>query len=58
MFKWFTNDKVKKILYFLWCFLMVITLFLGRIDLSIFAALMLILTELEKLNDDKNESKS
>jgi hypothetical protein len=34
---------------------MVVCLFLGRIDLSIFAALMLILMEVEKINR-KDES--
>ena len=56
MFAWFTKDRIKKGFYFIWCFLMVVSLFIGRIDLSIFAALMLILTELEKINETKNES--
>jgi hypothetical protein len=54
MFKWFTVEKVRTGLSFLWIGLMVLTLFLGRIDLSIFAVLMLVLMELESINRKMN----
>lgn len=62
MFKWFTKERTRIILYVIWNVLMVTCLFLNRIDLSIYGALMLILMELETLNravdfkSDKNES--
>lgn len=50
MFKSLTVAKLRTGLTFLWIVLMIFCLFVGRIDLSIFAVLMLILMELEKLN--------
>ena len=54
MFAWITLAKLKAGLTYLWIALMIFCLFIGRIDLSIFAVLMLILMELEKMNR-KNE---
>jgi hypothetical protein len=57
MFKSFNVAKLKAALTYLWIVLMILCLFIGRIDLSIFAVLMLILMELEKLNGNlKNAS--
>lgn len=57
MFSWFTKEKGKVALYIIWNVLMITCLFLNRIDLSIYGALMLILMELEKINAaPKNES--
>ena len=50
MNKWLTVAKLKSALTYVWIGLMIFCLFVGRIDLSIFAVLMLILMELEKLN--------
>lgn len=50
MFGFFTKERNKFILWIIWNVLMVVCLFLNRIDLSIYGALMLILMELEKLN--------
>ena len=50
MNKWLTVAKLKSALTYVWVGLMIFCLFVGRIDLSIFAVLMLILMELEKLN--------
>jgi hypothetical protein len=50
MFKSFNVAKLKTGLTYLWIVLMIFCLFVGRIDLSIFAVLMLILMELEKMN--------
>jgi hypothetical protein len=50
MFKSFNVAKLKAALTYLWIGLMILCLFVGRVDLSIFAVLMLILMELEKLN--------
>lgn len=57
MFSWFTKEKGKVALYIIWNVLMITCLFLNRIDLSIYGALMLILMELEKINAaPKNDS--
>lgn len=57
MFKSLTVAKLRTGLTFLWIGLMIFCLFVGRIDLSIFAVLMLILMELEKMNGKwRNES--
>lgn len=57
MNKWLTVAKLKTALSYLWIVLMIFCLFVGRIDLSIFAVLMLILMELEKMNGRwRNES--
>lgn len=57
MFKWITKSRVRTGLTFLWIGLMVLCLFIGRIDLSIFGALMLILMELENITEKiKNDS--
>jgi hypothetical protein len=56
MFKWLTKERVRTGLVFLWTGLMILTLFLGRTDLSIFSVLMLILMELEKIGKQGNES--
>ena len=50
MLKWFTIEKLRTAVTILFSVLMTICLFIGRIDLSIFAVLMLILIELEKIN--------
>lgn len=50
MLKWFTIEKLRAAVTILFSVLMTICLFIGRIDLSIFAVLMLILIELEKIN--------
>jgi hypothetical protein len=51
MFEWITKQRIRFGLRMLWCVLMVITLFVGNHLLPIFAALMLILMELEDIND-------
>ena len=57
MFNWFTTSRIRNILTFIWTGLMVICLFLGKIDFSIFAVLMLILMELENITEKiKNDS--
>jgi len=57
MFQWITVAKLKSALSYLWIALMIFCLFVGRIDLSIFSVLMLILMELEKMNGRwRNES--
>jgi len=57
MFKWITESRVRTGLTFFWIGLMVLCLFIGRIDLSIFAVLMLILMELENITEKiKNDS--
>jgi hypothetical protein len=56
MFKSFNVAKLKAGLTYLWIVLMILCLFLGRVDLSIFAVLMLILMELEKIGKQGNES--
>jgi hypothetical protein len=54
MFNWFTTSRIRNVLTFIWTGLMVICLFLGKIDFSIFAVLMLILMELESINGKFN----
>lgn len=56
MFKWLTKERVRTGLVFLWTGLMILTLFLDRTDLSIFAVLNLILMELEKMGRYDRES--
>jgi hypothetical protein len=48
--KWFAVEKFRMAVNILFSILMVICLFLDRIDLSIFAVLMLILMEIEKIS--------
>jgi hypothetical protein len=55
--EWFTKERLRTGLGFVWAGLMIVCLFVGRTDLSIFAALMLILMEVEKINR-RNESGS
>jgi hypothetical protein len=51
MFSWITREGLKSLLKILFSVLMVICLFIDRIDLSIFSVLMLILMEIEKITD-------
>ncbi len=51
MFSWITKEKLKAFVKILFSFLMVLCLFIDRIDLSIFSVLMLILMEIEKFTD-------
>jgi hypothetical protein len=51
MFSWITREGLKSLLKILFSILMVLCLFIDRIDLSIFSVLMLILMEIEKLTD-------
>lgn len=51
MFSWITREGLKSLLKILFSVLMVICLFIDRIDLSIFSVLMLILMEVEKITD-------
>jgi hypothetical protein len=53
MFKWFTKENLRVAIGLTFAGLMVLCLFLGRIDLSIFAVLFLILMEIEKMNGNK-----
>jgi hypothetical protein len=53
MLKWFTKENLRMAIGLTFAGLMVLCLFLGRIDLSIFAVLFLILMEVEKLNGYK-----
>jgi len=53
MLKWLTKENLRKAIGLTFAGLMVLCLFLGRIDLSIFAVLFLILMEVEKLNGYK-----
>ena len=53
MFKWFTKENLRMAIGLTFAGLMVLCLFLGRIDLSIFAVLFLILMEVEKMNGTK-----
>jgi len=53
MLKWFTKENLRAAIGLTFAGLMVLCLFLGRIDLSIFAVLFLILMEVEKLNGYK-----
>jgi hypothetical protein len=53
MLKWFTKENLRAAVGIAFAGLMVLCLFLGRIDLSIFAVLMLILMEIEKMKDNK-----
>jgi hypothetical protein len=50
MLKWFTKENLRAAVGFTFAGLMVLSLFIGRIDLSIFAVLFLILMEIEKMN--------
>ena len=57
MFKWITESRVRTGLTFFWICLMTVCLFLGKMDFSIFAVLMLILMELENITEKiKNDS--
>lgn len=51
MFSWITREGLKSALKIVFSCLMVLCLFINRIDLSIFSVLMLILMEIEKLTD-------
>jgi hypothetical protein len=51
MFSWITRERLKSLLKILFSVLMVFCLFIDRTDLSIFAVLMLILMEVEKITD-------
>ena len=51
MFSWITREGLKSLLKILFSVLMIICLFIDRIDLSIFSVLMLILMEIEKITD-------
>jgi hypothetical protein len=53
MLKWFTKENLRAAIGLTFAGLMVLSLFLGRIDLSIFAVLFLILMEIEKMNGNK-----
>ena len=53
MLKWLTKENLRKAIGLTFAGLMVLSLFIGRIDLSIFAVLFLILIEVEKLNGYK-----
>jgi hypothetical protein len=53
MLKWFTKENLRAAVGIAFAGLMVICLFIGRIDLSIYAVLMLILMEVEKMNGNK-----
>ena len=53
MLKWFTKENLRIVVGLAFAGLMVLCLFLGRIDLSIYAVLMLILIEIEKMNGNK-----
>jgi hypothetical protein len=53
MFEWITKERIRFGLRMLWSILMVITLFAGTHLLSIFAAMMLILMEIEDINESR-----